>query len=327
MTRTDWQQMGQALGFYGRFAASFTQLGYRARRLRWPRLAPDFRGQRWLVTGGSGGLGAWLAIEAARAGATVTVAARSASKLEALRAAARARGIDGLEPEACDFALQADTARLLGRLRQAGRPLDVLVNNVGVLEDRLRVTGEGREATFVSNLLSHYLLTEGLVRHGLLRQPGGLVINMTSGGAYFVPLATDSLDVTDPAQFDGTTAYARHKRAQVALNQYWRDRHGSRGIDFYAMHPGWVDTPGVQRSLPRFRALLRPLLRDAAAGGDTALWLAATRPPQRGREGIWFDRALRPAHVYERTRRGAATPQALVACLEQALDRFPGSRY
>ncbi|MCU0759008.1 MAG: SDR family NAD(P)-dependent oxidoreductase [Steroidobacteraceae bacterium] len=323
----DWQQLGRALAFYGRFAASFTQPGYRTRRLRWPRLAPDFRGQRWLVTGGSGGLGAWIATEAARAGARVTVAARSASKLETLRSAARAAGIDGIDAETCDFSLQADTARLLGRLRDAGRPLDVLVNNVGVLEDELRVTTEGREATFVSNLLSHYQLTEGLVRHGLLRQPGGLVINMSSGGAYFVPLAIAALDVTDPARFDGTTAYALHKRAQLVLNRYWRDTYGPRGLDFYVMHPGWVDTPGVQRSLPRFRALLRPLLRDAASGGDTALWLAATRPPQALPDGLWFDRALRPAHVHERTSAGAPAPPALVAYLEQALDRLPGSRY
>ena len=44
----------------------------------------------------------------------------------------------------------------------------MLVNNVGVLLDDHSLTSEGRETSFVSNLLSHYQLTEGLIRRGLL---------------------------------------------------------------------------------------------------------------------------------------------------------------
>jgi dehydrogenase/reductase SDR family protein 12 len=323
----NWQQLKKVAAFYGRFTLSFTQVGYLARRIGWGTLAPDFRGQHWLVTGGSGGLGGWIATEAARAGATVTAAARSESKLLALRDAARAQGIQGIDVEVCDFSLQSDTARLLGRLRQAGRPVDVLVNNVGVLNDDLLVTAEGREASFTINFLSHYLLTEGLVRHGVLRAPGGLVINMTSGGGYNAPLATGFMNVTDPKKFNGTVAYAFHKRGQMVLNQYWRDTYGPRGLTFYVMHPGWADTDGVKRSLPRFRKILKSILRDAASGGDTAIWLAATRPSQPEHELVWFDRAVRPAHVYERTRATKDTPQTLVAYLEKELDRFPDARY
>ena len=49
------QQFKKVLAFYGRFTASFTQVGYRWRSLAWPRFVPDFQGQRWLVTGGSWG--------------------------------------------------------------------------------------------------------------------------------------------------------------------------------------------------------------------------------------------------------------------------------
>ncbi|MGB7904980.1 MAG: SDR family NAD(P)-dependent oxidoreductase [Steroidobacteraceae bacterium] len=322
----NYQQLKKIVGFYSRFTASFTQVGYRWRRLSWGEFTPDYRGQHWLVTGGSGGIGRHIVLEAARAGATVTAVARSESKLGTLRDDARRAGIQGVEAECCDFSLQSDTERLLLRLAVAGRKVDVLVNNVGVLLDDLAVTSEGRESSFVSNLLSHYQLTEGLIRNGLLAGPKATVINMTSGGGYNMPLTVAMLNVTDPAKYNGVFAYGFHKRAQMVLNQYWRDKYGSRGIAFYVMHPGWADTDGVKRSLPRFRKILRPILRDEASGADTALWLAGTRPPQPEHELVWFDRAIRPAHVYERTRTTRDTPQSLVAYLESELARQPTAR-
>lgn len=317
----NYQQLKKILAFYGRFTASFTQLGYRWRSLSWPAFRPEFHGQHWLVTGGSGGIGRHIVLAAARAGATVTAVARSETKLATLRSDAAAAAIAGVDTECCDFALQSDTERLLQRLAAGGRRIDVLVNNVGVLLDDHTLTAEGRETSFATNLLSHYQLTEGLLRLALLREPGATVINMTSGGGYNVPLMVAMLNVTDPAKYNGVAAYGFHKRAQIVLNQYWRDRYGSRGIACYVMHPGWADTDGVKRSLPRFRKILRPILRDEASGADTALWLAGTRPSQPEHELVWFDRAVRPAHVYERTRAGKDTAQSLVAYLDAELQR------
>ena len=74
------------------------------------------------MTGASGGIGRHIALEAARAGATVTAVARSEAKLAALRKDAEAAGIQGVETECCDFTLQSDTERLLQRLaRPAAR--------------------------------------------------------------------------------------------------------------------------------------------------------------------------------------------------------------
>ena len=59
----NWQQLKKIVAFYGRFTLSFTQVGYRARRVFWPKFTPNFRGQHWLVTGGSGGLGRQMVLE------------------------------------------------------------------------------------------------------------------------------------------------------------------------------------------------------------------------------------------------------------------------
>ena len=322
----NYQQLKKIAAFYGRFTASFTQIGYRARSLTWKPFRADFSGQRWIVTGASGGLGRHIAIEAARAGAQVTIAARSAQKLAQVVADAAAMGVRGIDTAVVDFSLQADTARFMRDVVASGRKIDVLVNNVGVLNDDHSLTSESRETSFVINLLSHYLLTEGLIRRGAFAPTRPLVINMTSGGGYNVPLSTAMLNMVDPKTFNGTAAYGFHKRAQMVLNQYWQGKYGPNGLTFYVMHPGWADTDGVKRSLPRFRKILKSVLRDAASGADTAIWLAATRPSQPPGEALWFDRKLRPAHVYARTRVTKETPQSLVAYLDKELARFPADQ-
>lgn len=304
-----------ALAFYGRFFCSFTAIGFHVRRLFWPRFQPDFHGQHWVVTGASAGIGRHIALAAARAGASVTAVARASTKLDELVATARAEGLQ-LQAAPCDLSSMADVSRWLNE-RTAAQSVDVLVNNAGVMLDEHTLTAEGLEASFATNLLSHYRLTTGLVAAGLLPSTA-VVVNMTSGGAYHVPLSTAMLNVTDAARYNGTYAYAFHKRAQVVLSEYWRTQWNAEGRRSYVLHPGWVDTPGVKRSLPRFRAALKRVLRDEAAGADTALWLAATKPAQPVGEHIWFDRKARAAHVAASTRVSRDTAETLVAYLEKA---------
>lgn len=293
--------------FFSLFWPSFSNLGYLARRRLWQPVELDFAGQTWLVTGASTGIGREIALAAANAGATVVAVARSADKLGSLADAVTGAGRVEVHP--LDLSLLADIRRLAAESPR----LTVLVNNVGVMFERPEVTAEGLDAGFVTNILGHYRLTEALLANGCLVAES-TVINMSSGGAYNVPLRLSPLQAMSP--YNGTLAYAYQKRAQLALNAHWRERYWDRA-QFYVMHPGWVDTPGVAQAMPEFRAIMRPLLRDQAAGADTALWLAAVRPAQRGSQGVWFDRTLCPAHYLPGTRNGADRGE-LLALLEAA---------
>ena len=71
------------------------------------------------------------------------------------------------------------------------------------------------------------------------------------------------------------------------------------------MHPGWVDTPGLRSSLPRFYKLMRPLLRDANQGADTIVWLGTQPKLDPATGGFWQDRAPRPEHRLPSTRESA----------------------
>jgi NAD(P)-dependent dehydrogenase (short-subunit alcohol dehydrogenase family) len=300
------------LKFYLGSAPKFSRKGFERRGLDERPVVADFSDQRWLVTGASGGIGREIAAQAVSRGAEVTAVARSRARLQSLR-----QGLDGpgeVEVRPADLSLCREVIALAEALADDGEVFDVLVNNVGVLLNEHVVTDEGFEVSFATNLLNHFVLTEELMARGLLAR-GSVVINMSSGGMYTTALLPDQLNVTDPEQHDGVAAYARHKRAQVDVTHAWNQRHGPN-IAFHVMHPGWVDTEGVKASLPGFRKLFGPVLRNAEQGADTAIWLAAERPPI-AEEGIWLDRELQPEHITDRTRTDRRRRAELLEKLEQ----------
>lgn len=73
------------------------------------------------------------------------------------------------------------------------------------------------------------------------------------------------------------------------------------------MHPGWADTPGIAAALPRFRRVMRPLLRTPEQGADTITWLATADPALLGTGDFWHDRRRRPEHLLPWTRDNAST--------------------
>ncbi|HWT15043.1 MAG TPA: SDR family NAD(P)-dependent oxidoreductase, partial [Patescibacteria group bacterium] len=231
-----------SLFFYARFFARFSRVGLRRRQRRWQAIPQRLDGQTWLVTGASGGIGAAIARDAHARGARVLAAARSPEKLaELVRAAG---GSARMQPLHADFASVTDTRRLVRDLAERGERIDVLVNNVGLLLDRFERTPEGLETSFVTNLLSHFVLTEGL--HASARfSDDAVVINMSSGGMYGAPLRLSEMAATRAEEHDGMAAYAMHKRAQVELTRDWNRRWQGQPRA-YVMHPGWVDTAGVQ---------------------------------------------------------------------------------
>ena len=301
--------------FYCRFTASYSAIGYYARRLLWPRLETQFAGQTWLVTGGSEGIGGSAARSAVEGGAHVICVARDIGKLRAF--AASVKDPSKVCVEVADFSLQNDIRALLDRLEKSGRSIDVLVNNVGIQKRDQIITREGLETSFSTNILGHYHLTRELLDRDMLA-PNASVIEVSSGGMYNHAMVVKDMNITGDGYL-GVRAYGLSKRAQVMLTRYWREKYASTGKSFYVMHPGWVDTASVGRSMPRFRNILKSVLRDHAQGADTIVFLASKRPSQEQAESIWFDRTERPVHIYAHTPISTATPAQVVAGLESAL--------
>ena len=306
------QGLSKTLKFYVRFTPSFTRIGYVARLLPFRPISGNFAGQRWLVSGASGGIGKAVALMAAGRGAQVFAVGRNLDALESL--VSESVELAGtIHPVLCDLASVAAIDEM-ARNWSPSNEINVLVNCVGILNRDYSSTHEGFETTYTTNLLGHFHLTETLAEIGCLSK-GANIINVTSGGMFNVPLNLPMLDGNKKV-YNGFGAYAAHKRAQVALTDYWRDTYGQRGIQAYVVHPGWADTAGVRSSLPTFRKILKPILRNAAQAADTIIWLAASRPTAIA-DRVWFDRKQRTTHAYSHTRQPQTTVPLLIARLDE----------
>lgn len=297
----------------------FTRLGYEARE----RLAPpgplELEGSSVMVTGASSGIGEAACGQLAEAGATVLMAVRSREKGEEARARVLARA-PGAEAELvlCDVSSLASVREAATAFLGSGRRLDGLVNNAGVLPPERTHTDEGFELTFATNVLGPFLLT-ALLLPALEAAAPARVVNVSSGGMYTAKLELDDLQL-ERREFDGTRFYAHTKRIEVALSEEWARRLAGRGVSVFATHPGWVATPGVSSSLPRFEKAMRPLLRDPDAGAETIVWLLGS-PRAAALDGEFVhDRRARPKHRVPWTRESAAERAALFARCAQLCD-------
>jgi dehydrogenase/reductase SDR family member 12 len=288
----------------------YTNLGYRVRRLSWDDtdLEP-MRGRVVLVTGATSGLGLAAAEGFAHLGATVWLVARDAERGEQARARV-AECCDGGEARLalCDLARLDSVRALAARIGTETDRLDVLVNNAGVMSAERTTSADGIELTFAVNVVAPFLLTE-LLSDMLERSAPSRIVTVSSGGMYLQRLRADDLESS--RAFDGPGAYARSKRAEVILTEMWSRRLAPLQIAVHAMHPGWADTPGVRSSLPRFYRAARPLLRSAAEGADTIVWLGSAAEPALDTGGFWHDRRRRPAYLLPWTRESEADRERL----------------
>ena len=253
-------------------------------------------------------------------GAKVFAVGRNRDALAAL--VAEAAGLKGsVVPVVCDLSSIAAIDEL-ARGEQISTAIDVLVNNVGILNRLYSATSEGFETTYATSLLGHFHLTETSAEVGRFAERA-VIINVASGGMFNVPLNLPMLDQKEKG-FNGFASYASHKRAQVALADHWRTKFGALNVRAYAIHPGWADTAGVQSSLPTFRKILRPVLRNAGQGADTIIWLAARRP-DAVEDRVWFDRKERTTHPFPHTRQAMTTTPELIAQLDADCKRVLAS--
>lgn len=278
----------------------FSRLGFAVRKRFWPDDDPSLQalaGATVVVTGATSGIGAAIADGVVGFGGRAVLVGRNGDRAAEVR-----DGIEERHPgasvdvELADISDPDQVRDLASRLSQGG--VDSIVHNAGVLPKEWTASAGGHELALATNVLGPLQLTELLLPQ-LSASDDPRVVFMSSGGMYTASLPVGDIEFRD-GEYNGTRAYARTKRIQTALLPILADRWGAAGVMVAAMHPGWVKTPGIEDSLPGFSKFVGPLLRTAAEGADTAVWLVATAPtPPTGR--FWEDRQIRPEHYLART--------------------------
>jgi 3-oxoacyl-[acyl-carrier protein] reductase len=189
----------------------------------------NLQGKIALVTGASQGIGRACALELARAGATVALAARNEAKLE--ETAAEIAGAGG---HAAVFALDVASedsikAGAKAVLDKLGK-VEILVNNAGITRDGLvlRMKRADWDDVLGTNLTGAFLLTQALLSP-MLRNRWGRIINITS--------------VVGRTGQAGQVNYAASKAGLIGVTRSLAREVASRGITVNAVAPGYIETP------------------------------------------------------------------------------------
>lgn len=239
----------------------------------------ELRGKRVLVTGASRGIGREIAVAMAAAGAEVALVARDAAALEVLAAelGGTAHPTDLLDP--------AQRASLLDRVEAEAGPVDVLVNNAGLLHAAAHwdTTAEQVAGQVELNLLVPLELCRQAVPR-MLERGGGHLVNIASLAAV--------------AATPGMTAYAATKAGISHGSSALRDELRGLPVGVTVVLVGGVPTEMLghgedyapfHRSFDRLRAL-----RLAPDTPVDRLAAAVVRGVQRGTRTVWLPRRAAP---------------------------------
>jgi len=241
---------------------------------------------RYAIVTGTGGLGYETAVALAGTGASVLVAGRNAAKgAEALARIRAAHPAAEVAFEPLDLASLADIAAFALRMQAAGRPIDLLVNNAGVMMPPHRsLTSDGFELQFGTNHLGHFALTGRLLP--LLRQGRGPRVVAVSSGAHNMG-RIDFDNLQWERGYAPMAAYGASKLANLmfALELQRRSDAAGWGLTSLAAHPGYARTeliangPGDDSWMSRIaRPLIEPWASQSAADGAWPQLFAATSP-------------------------------------------------
>lgn len=245
---------------------------------------PDQTGRTAVVTGANGGLGFHITRALARAGAAVVLAVRDERRgkeaAEAILAETPGAELEVLPLDLADL----DSVRSFAEDWQ-GRPLDLLVNNAGIMAvPERRTTVQGFELQFGVNHLGHFALT-GLLLPALLARPRARIVTVSSNGHKMFA----GLPLRDPRAEHGYSqwgAYTGSKLANALFTLELDRRLRAAGVDVASMgaHPGYSKThlvttgprDGGRRKLTA--AALGPITavvgQDAAIGALSVLYAA-----------------------------------------------------
>jgi 3-oxoacyl-[acyl-carrier protein] reductase len=186
------------------------------------------QGRIALVTGASQGIGRACALELARAGATVAVAARNESKLAEVVAEISAAGGQAAAfplDVASEESIKSGAKAILDRFGK----VEILVNNAGVTKDTLvlRMKRADWDDVLCTNLTGAFLLTQ-VVLGPMLRNRWGRIVNISS--------------VVGRTGQAGQVNYAASKAGLIGLTRALAREVASRGITVNAVAPGYIET-------------------------------------------------------------------------------------
>ena len=246
-------------------------------------------GKTCLVTGATQGIGKEAARELVKLGADVTIVGRDPARTEAA-----AKELEKERPGAqvdfllADLSSMAAVRKLAADFRAKHDRLDVLVNNAGVILMERKTTADGFEATFATNHLAYFLLTE-LLLDLLKKSAPSRIVNVASDAHKG---ASVPYEETTEKTYSGMRAYSQSKLANILFTRELARRLEGTGVTVNCLHPGVIRS-GFGRNNSGWLGfgvkLMAPFLITPEKGAKTTVYLASS-PDVEKVSGKYFDK-------------------------------------
>ena len=249
----------------------------------------DLSGRLAVVTGGYSGIGLETTRALVSAGADVLVPARRPETAEAAL-----EGIPRTSVGTLDLGDLESVAAFADELLGRGRPIDLMIDNAGIMATPETRVGPGWEAQLATNHLGHFALVNRL--WPLIARGAGRVVSVSSAGHRRSPIRWDDPMFTR-GDYDKWEAYGQSKTANVLFAVRLDELAADSGVRAFALHPGGILTP-LQRHLSREEQTGlgwvdsngNPLVdfKTTEQGAATTVW-AATSPQLDGLGGVFLE--------------------------------------
>lgn len=247
-------------------------------------------GKFCLVTGANSGIGKATALGLAKRDATVVLVSRDKDKGEAALLEVRTlSGNKNVDAMVADLSSQDSVRELAHDFRARYKKLHVLVNNAGVFLPKRVATVDGLEATFATNHLGHFLLTN-LLLDELKSSAPARIINITSDAHRGTEI--DFEDLQGEKKYSGYHAYSQSKLANVLFTyQLAKKLEGTR-VTVNCLHPGVARTGFGKDQVGLMSIMVRigtPFMMSPQKAARAVIYLA-TSPDLEGVSGKFFSK-------------------------------------
>ncbi len=236
------------------------------------------QGKHIAITGPTAGIGRHSALEFARRGADLTLFCRNREKAEALQQELREAGCASSQVILMDMASLASVRQAAEEFLSLDKPLDVLLNNAGVVNTSRRETADGFEESLAVNHFAPFLLT-GLLLPAITQTPGARIVGVASHAHTFVKdMGFD--DMQAEKNYKTFREYGRSKLANILFTRSLARRLEGQGVTVNCLHPGAVATSLgtnnkglLSKLLP---TLLKPFFCTPEQGAQTSIYLCCS---------------------------------------------------
>ena len=241
-----------------------------------------------LITGATNGIGEEAAKELNKMGAEIVFVARNEGKGEQLKA--ELKEATGKEPTMilANLSSQAEVKSAAEKFLSMEKPLDILLNNAGIMNRERSITEDGLEEVFSVNHLAYFTFTLMLIDK-LKSTEGSRVVNVASGAHQFVKEMNFG-DLQSEKVFKPMQVYGQSKLANILFTKSLANKLADHGVTVNCLHPGFVSTgigsnnKGIWNIL---MSLARPFARKTDKGAETSVYLCSS-PEVKDISGEYF---------------------------------------